>query len=281
MRRRWSWAGWLGGGLLLMPLLLLWAVSARTMENYTAPDGPIFTGNFAGAPPPVPSQIRVVSWNIRFGEEMATAVAEIRRNPNLADADIVLLQEMDEAGVARLAQALAYNYVYIPASVHSHHGRNFGNAVLAKWPISQPEKLLLPFANPSNGQRRIAAKAVVNVGDLPLTVYSVHTETYWLNSLGRRAQATAVVRDIPVGQSPVIVGGDFNTISKTDRARLVGQFTDVGLARALTAPTVSIAGIDVTADYLFARSLAVAAVGSAETAASDHAPVWATFSLID
>lgn len=281
MRRRWWWTGWLGGGLLLMPLLLLWAVSARTMENYTAPDGPIFTGNFAGSPPPVPSQIRVVSWNIRFGEEVATAVGEIRRNPNLANADIVLLQEMDEASVARLAQALAYNYVYIPASVHSHHGRNFGNAVLAKWPISQPEKLLLPFTNPSNGQRRIAAKAVVNVGDLPLTVYSVHTETYWLSSLGRRAQATAVVQDIPVGQSPVIVGGDFNTISKTDGARLARQFADVGLARAEAVPTVSIAGIDVTADHLFARSLAVAVAGSAETAASDHKPIWVTFSLID
>ncbi|MBK7175855.1 MAG: hypothetical protein IPH82_01440 [Chloroflexi bacterium] len=32
---------------MLMPLLLLWAVSARTMENYTTPDSPIFTGNFA------------------------------------------------------------------------------------------------------------------------------------------------------------------------------------------------------------------------------------------
>ncbi|MBP6468799.1 MAG: endonuclease/exonuclease/phosphatase family protein [Chloroflexi bacterium] len=281
MRWRWRWAGWLSGGLVLISLLLLWAVSARTMANYTAPDGPIFTGNFAGSPPPVPSQIRVVSWNIRFGEEVATAVAEIRRNPNLANADILLLQEMDEAGVARLAQALAYNYVYIPASVHSHHGRNFGNAVLAKWPISQPEKLLLPFTNPSNGQRRIAAKAVVNVGDLPLTVYSVHTETYWLRSLGRRAQATAVVQDISVGQSPVIVGGDFNTISKADGARLAGQFAGVGLARAQTPPTVSIAGIEVTADHLFARSLAVAAAGGAETAASDHAPVWVTFSLID
>ncbi len=281
MRWRWRWAGWLGGGLLLVPLLLLWAVSARTMENYTDPDGPIFTGNFAGSPSQIPSQIRVVSWNIRFGEEVATAVAEIRRNPNLANADIVLLQEMDEAGVAYLAQALAYNYVYIPASVHSHHGRNFGIAVLAKWPISRPEKLLLPFANPSNGQRRAAAKAVVHVGDLPVTVYSVHMETYWLRSLGRRAQATAVVQDIPIGQSPVIVGGDFNTISQTDEVRLAGQFAGVGVAHAPTTPSVSIAGLDVTADHLFARSLPVVAAGGASTAASDHKPIWATFSLID
>lgn len=278
-RRRRYWLLVMLGGLMALPPGLLGARSVRAVENYADPHGPMFQGDFAGPPPPLSGQIRIVSWNIRYGEAVETAVAELRHNPHLRDADVLLLQEMDETGVAYIAQSLAYNYVYFPASVHAHHGRNFGNAVLSKWPLSQPEKVLLPYANPSNAQRRMAAKTVITIAGAPLVVYSVHTETYWLGQRGRSAQTAAIAADIPPGEGPVIVGGDFNTITRADVAELSAQFTAVGLEQvsAEAGPTVDVAGIDVVADHIFARSLPLLAAGAmTETAVSDHAPVWVT-----
>lgn len=263
---------------MMMSPLCLWGVwTARVVDNYASPDGPLFRGNFADPSLVFDGQIQIVSWNIRYGEAVETAVTELRRNPHLRNADILLLQEMDEAGVAHIAQTLAYNYVYFPASIHAHHGRNFGNAILSKWPLSQPEKLILPHANPSNAQRRIAAKAVVTIDGSPLVVVNSHTETYWLGRRARSAQAAAIAANVSPGDAPVVVGGDFNTVMPPDVTGLAAQFTAVGLERASAGPTVNVAGVGVTADHIFTRSLAVLAAGAAEgTLASDHSPVWVT-----
>ncbi|MCA9875932.1 MAG: endonuclease/exonuclease/phosphatase family protein [Anaerolineales bacterium] len=279
MRGHRSWRVGVWGGALAL-LLSLWGVrTARTVDNYADPAGPLFRGEYAEPAWPFHGELRIATWNIRYGEAVETAVAEIRQNPHLRDADVLLLQEMDETGVAAIAQRLAYNYVYFPASVHAHHGRNFGNAILARWPITRPEKLLLPYANPSNAQRRIAVKATILVDGAPLVVVSTHTETYWLGRRERIAQAAAVATAVAPGEGPVIVGGDFNSVTAGDVALLEGVFTAVGLERvsAAAGPTVEVAGMGVSADHIFARGLPVLAAGAAaETAASDHLPVWAT-----
>jgi endonuclease/exonuclease/phosphatase family metal-dependent hydrolase len=74
----------------------------------------------------------------------------------LQGADIILLQEMDEAGTEHVARELAHNYVYYPASVPFMQGRNLGNAVLSRWPLTQPHKLLLPYRHLAIRQTRIA-----------------------------------------------------------------------------------------------------------------------------
>ena len=130
----------------------------RTMANYDEPDGPRFAGQFAPEPPEFDGSLKVITWNIRFAEDAQTAVTELQSIPELQDADILLLQEMDEKGVDGIARELGYNYVYYPASVHSHHNHNFGNAILAKWSITDDAKILLPQANPSNEQRRNAVR---------------------------------------------------------------------------------------------------------------------------
>ncbi len=276
--RRWRYgAVWVFSGALLLLLALWGARTARTVDNYTDPAGPVFYGRFAEPTAAPRSTLRIVTWNIRFGEGAATAVAEIRANPHLRDADLLLLQEMDETGVADMAARLKYDYVYFPASVHAHHGRNFGNAILSKWPLSRPEKVLLPFANPSNSQRRTAVRAIVTVAGRPITVISTHTETYWLGRRERLGQAAAIAAAIPPGEGPVIVAGDFNTVTPADVGALVDLFTAVGLnhVSAGAGPSVAVAGVGVAADHIFARALPVVAAGAvAETTASDHAPVW-------
>jgi endonuclease/exonuclease/phosphatase family metal-dependent hydrolase len=257
----------------------------RTMKNYDDPDGPLFQADFAGEPPAFTGRLRVITWNIRFAEEVETAVTELQTIPELQNADILLLQEMDERGVAQLAQELGYNYVYYPASVHSYHFRNFGNAVLSKWPILDSAKILLPYENPSNRQRRIGVRAVVDVGGEEVLAYTVHTETYWLPQGRRDAQAAAIVADIEAeaGDRPVIVGGDFNTVTAADVEGLSFIFAGAGLERASAGAghSVTVAGLDVEADHLFARGVTTMDNGVyAETSASDHFPVWAEL-LVD
>lgn len=267
--------------------LLVWAGrEVRSMENYTAAYGPRFEGELSLPPFAFDGSLKVITWNIRFGEDVETAVAELQNNPSLQNADILLLQEMDEQGVAAIADELGYHYVYFPVSIHSHHKRNFGNAVLSKWPISAAHKLLLPHENPSNEQRRNAARATITIAGQTALLYSVHTETVWLPQGKRNAQAQAIAADILAQPAVdfVIVGGDFNTITAADVAALENVLAQAGLARvsAGAGASVSVWGFEVAADHLFARGFTPLDNGvDAETAASDHYPVWANLFVLD
>ncbi len=132
-------------------------------ENYTDPAGPLFTGEAVLEPQPAPDEIVVVSYNLRYGEAITETIQAFQETLPLPEVDIVMLQEMDEAGVATIAEALGFNYVYYPASV-AEDGDNFGNAILARWPISEPAKLILPGLHPLTGQQRTATRAVVHLG---------------------------------------------------------------------------------------------------------------------
>ncbi len=67
-----------------------------------------------------PGCIRVATFNVHFGRN-PTAIAQLfKANENLAQADVVLLQEIEHrtreklARTAKVARAMKWNYVYIP-----------------------------------------------------------------------------------------------------------------------------------------------------------------------
>lgn len=267
-------------------LILLVGREVRTMVNYDQPDGPRFAAEFAPPSPEFEGTLKVITWNIRFGENVETAVAELQTNPALQDADILFLQEMDEQGVAEMARELSYNYVYYPASVHSHHQRNFGNAILAKWPITDDKKLLLPYENPSNRQRRNAVVGTVTIDGQAVRLYAVHTETAWLTQGQRDGQAKVLAADIaPLPEAGlVIIGGDFNTVTAADVAELDTILAQAGLERvsAGAGATVTVAGQDFAADHLFARGFTAKDNGVVITnGISDHAPLWVEMEIED
>jgi endonuclease/exonuclease/phosphatase family metal-dependent hydrolase len=223
--------------------------------------------------------IKVISWNVKFSEAIDTGISELTTVPELQDADIILLQEMDELGAEAIARALSLNYVYYPASIHSHHERNFGNAILSKWPISEPAKIILPFENPKNGQIRTATRAIVTVGDRNILAYSVHTETVWLSPDKRLAQFETLATDIEAQSDHVIVGGDFNTATQTSLERLDTLFARADLVRASAGAgyTVEKGGWPFAIDHIYAGGLTPVETGVwRNTQASDHYPVWAT-----
>lgn len=265
--------------LLAFSLLLF---SCESIENYDNPEEPLYTGSYVDTPPEDNGEIKVISWNIKFSEKIDEAIAELSTVEELQDADILLLQEMDEEGVEQIAQALNYNYVYYPASIHSEHGKNFGNAILARWPISDPKKLVLPHKNPKNNQIRIAVQAIVTVGDKEIEAYSVHTETIWLDPLRRNQQIDALAADVDKAYTYGLVGGDFNTATPGSIGALTKRFEEVGYNRVSEGLgyTVVKSGIKFDIDHIFAKEMSFIDGGVwRETEASDHFPVWVELQL--
>ncbi len=254
-------------------------------KNYDDPRGPKFEGHFARKQPAGGVTLKVVTYNICQGQDVEGAVEEFRALEPLQVADIILLQEMDEVGTEHMARELGHNYVYYPASMPFMQGRNLGNAILTRWPLIQPRKLILPFRHPIIRQLRIAVRGTVAVGNQNIVVYSVHTEIYSTLVKHRKAQVTALVNDIGPGQGAVIVGGDFNTITRRGVKRMAGQFAEIRLARASegSGPTIRILGVrTVVTDHIFTRGFRVLASGVVDTArASDHFPVWTELAWSD
>ena len=258
-------------------LLILLLAGCSTMENYEQMDGPIYTGQYAPTDHPFDGTIKVVTWNIKFGREIEQAIDELSTTPELTGADLLLLQELHADGVDAVAKALGYNYVYYPASRHSRHNQDFGNAVLSIWPLIDSRKVLLPNANWRNGQRRIAVQGTTQIDDLVVDAYSVHTETMWMGAEGRSEQLDAIASEMENDVGPAIVGGDFNTLTPQSLELLNERLSDAGFERAsaATTPTFDV-GIGLTVDHLFARGFMVLDTGVwSATTASDHYPVWA------
>ena len=252
------------------------------MENFTQPNGPKYAGNFAPDNPPGDADLLIVSYNLRYGEAITATIRALREADPLPMADVILLQEMDEVGVATIAQELGFNYVYYPASV-AEDGDNFGTAILSRWPITQPGKLILPGLHPLTGQQRTATRAVVTVADKDMLVYSTHVEVATAPPAYRAAQFAAILDDIPADAGHVIVGGDFNTITERGVNALAEQFAAAGLAHnsADLGPTFTRFGVRPSAtDHIFSRGFTKIDAGVRDDiTASDHFPVWTRLAL--
>jgi endonuclease/exonuclease/phosphatase family metal-dependent hydrolase len=223
-----------------------------------------------------PDVVRVVSFNIQFALHVDRAIALFDSTPELRDADIVALQEMDATGTRRIAAALGMSYVYYPATVHPKTGRDFGNAILSRWPILGDDKVILPHLARFEKTERIATAATVRVGGRAVRVYSVHLATrLGLGPGARRDQADAVLADAAAFPS-VIIAGDMNGygIGKTFRGAGYRWLTEENPATDHFFRY----------DHVFLKGLQPAAGTSTgvirdNRGASDHRPVWAVVSL--
>jgi endonuclease/exonuclease/phosphatase family metal-dependent hydrolase len=249
--------------------------SCAPATNLLSLTGPRFEGHYARPVPPAPAPaagIRVVTFNIRFAREIARAI-EVLRHDSLRGADILALQEMDEAGADRIARTLGYDYAFYPAVIHPTSGRYFGPAVLSRWPIERSWKVRLPHESRTRHQRRTATAAEVIVRGTKIRVYGVHLETPGgAPDAVREDQMRTVLADASPFDGPVVIAGDFNSYG-------IGVFLERRGYRWLTRridPTISI----FTWDHVFVRGLRPAGPASAGVVrqvhgASDHRPVWA------
>lgn len=263
---------------LALSVLLL---SCAVQKTYTDAEGPEYTGDYCKFEPAYEGSIKVVSYNIKLGRRIDEAIGEFRTLPELRDADIVLLQEMDPAGVEAFAESLEYDYVYYPTMVHAKHGRDFGNAVLSKWCILDRRKILLPYEDPVRKARRALTVAVLAVGKHEVWVASTHTETAWLSLEKRFAQVDSLVKSLVGDAVYVVIGGDFNTDSYRSVEIMEEIFAGAGFDRATSGvgSTVEVDPIGIfrlEMDHIFSRGFQVESAGKVDDArASDHKPIWA------
>ena len=214
----------------------------------------------------------MVAFNIENAAGVDSALAVLLSEPDLADPDVVLLQEMDEAGTRRIGQALGMGYVYYPSIVRRKTGKDFGNAVLSRWPVVDDGKIILPGLAIFGRTQRTATWVTLQVGRTPVRVYSVHLATIVNQSMrDRRAQMRAILRDA-APHPHVILGGDLNDKS------LGAMAAEAGFAWPTEdGPRTTLGG---RYDHILFKGLTPpddAAAGTVEDnrGASDHKPVWA------
>jgi endonuclease/exonuclease/phosphatase family metal-dependent hydrolase len=252
-------------------------VACHPAINYLDPEGPKFSGNFAPGNAVFSDTVKIVTFNIEFAQKIDQAILELSTVEELKNADIISLQEMDEQGSERIAQALKYNFIYYPAIRYTRENRNFGNAILTRWPIGYTKKILLPFEAPGNNTRRIAVAAAILVGQLEVLAYSVHTATIVQRESKRLAQVDSVARSIPPDARLVVFGGDFNTVFEDNITEVENIFLEHGLVRASkgSGPTNKPKPLSQTLDHVFARGMRALSVGTfKDSKASDHLPLW-------
>lgn len=246
----------------------------RTGRSYVDPVSP----RYAGGPRVArigerddTDTLRLVSFNIAFAVHVDSAIALLMSDPALRGADVILLQEMDAQATQRVADALGMWYVYYPAIFHLRTRRDFGNAVLSRWPIVQDAKIVLPHVSRYARTHRTATAATIRVGTSLVRVYSTHLGTMAdVGSAARHAQLRAILADA-APHARVVIGGDLNNTSVGRVARAMGYVwpTEQG-------PRTTRMG---RWDHIFLKGLRSPDSGAAGTVldvrqASDHRPVW-------
>ena len=272
----------------LAAILCLVAMAGCGLKTGYAPAEVTVHRGAAVAPAPAPrDSIRVVSWNIQYGKNVVMALGEIRANPDLAAADIILLQEMGPDGVRHMAEELGMHHIYGAAAVHPHHKKLFGNAVLSRWPIINDQVLILPHETILTGHRRIALAGDIDLGETTVRAISIHTATVMMNQDNRIDQAKAVRDTLGGFEGPVILGGDFNTISEYEGTLLRQVMRRLRLkpVRLPEGPTIAnkykkVPGSIPVLDHIFCKGFVLGSRGIAtETLASDHYPIWAVLAV--
>lgn len=242
--------------------------------NLLNPTTPRFSGDYAPAAPDTgaAAPIRIVTFNIKLARRIDRAI-EVLQSDSLRGADILALEEMDDAGVERIARALRLNYVYYPGSIHPTEHTYFGTAILSRWPIERSWKLLLPHRAGIRNQSRTVTAAELRVRGRSVRAYAVHLSTpFRLSDAARDDQVRTILDHAADFDGPVVIAGDFNSYG-------VGPVLVRRGYRWLTrrlAPTISI----FSWDHIFVRKLSPARPASAGVVrdvhgASDHHPVWA------
>jgi endonuclease/exonuclease/phosphatase family metal-dependent hydrolase len=263
-------------GVIVLLTVIQQAYSAK---NYLDQNEPFYAGNFAIENPKPAEELTVLSYNISYGRKIDQALAEIKEFESHKALDIILLQEMEETGTERLAREFQMNYVYYPAAIEPKYRRNFGNAILSRWPIAGAQKLSLPHISLSDRMKRVAARATIRIQDAEVVVYSLHTEPVFILPKFKEDQCFAVLNDACSQSRFVIVGGDFNSFTERYAEKLEKRYGQAGFVRASkdSSFTFTRFGMKMSTDQIFAKGFKVKAAGKlAEARASDHLPIWVT-----
>ena len=263
-------------GFIFFLLIISLHLACNKAINYNDPTGPTYNGSYSDYSADSES-LKVVTFNTKHSSKPQQIILLFNQTEKLFGADIILLQEADEKSSQIIAEALRYNYTYIPSAVHHQTGKNFGNAILSKWDILDTDKVILPNKGKYNDLQRSVVKSLIDINGNIITVYNVHLSTpFQLSSEERNQQAELIFEDGSHSKYPVIVAGDFNSNDIPGLALKYGY----GWPTEEVGSTTYIFSWDhvITSDLELYEPGAVGVVTD-NLGASDHKPVWAEFAL--
>ncbi len=190
----------------------------------------IAIGNYRDPAAPK-SSLRVVAWNVEFGNDSATVIDALLTRPELANADILLLSEVPRRSLTsepdnldlahELAVRLHRSYAFavewdrreVPGELGEH-----GVAVVSRYPIANARMIRHAQLNDWYGEEhlyggRVSLGVDILVGTTVLSAYVSHFDTRGTGDGGRAMQAAELRVDATAPGRPAIVvdGGDFNT----------------------------------------------------------------------
>ncbi|HEX7295490.1 MAG TPA: endonuclease/exonuclease/phosphatase family protein [Pyrinomonadaceae bacterium] len=242
-------------------------------------------------------EIKIVSYNIRYrcGEDLNELVELFRKDPEIGNAVILGLQEVDrnkkrtgQANTARMiADALGFNYAWAaPPAAKPTDEEETGVAIMSPFPISDIRRMVLPHEGP-NRRKRVALGATVRINGKDFRVYSMHGETR-IAMNKKVEQMSTLVEDLKrfPESMPVVLVGDFNTWEGSAEGKTLKLFRDAGLytpfgsqstfkARVLFVP------IEFRLDWVWLRGVQALTYGiDKKISLSDHYPLWANIKLL-
>jgi len=217
--------------------------------------------------------------------------------------DIIAVQEADKqterAGrrhVAReLAEALGLDWVHAPAGIPRgqvpkarqwwldfeepiglYDSGDTGVALLSRVPLTDVSRLDLPW-HECPWRPRLAIAATTTLGQAGLRIINAHVDPHAAVG-GQLEQLEKLIEEAERHSGPVVILGDFNTLSKDKVVQTRNFFELAGYQTPIPSGTATWRGMGIRlhADWIFYRGVEVGKWGVAKPlSASDHWPIWA------
>lgn len=215
--------------------------------------------------------LRVGSYNIRHGGDVALDMSVIAADIKALKLDVVGLQEVDQLTervggldtMKALSEASGYQY-YAFAHAINYRGGEYGTAILSRYPIDSFE--VIPLES-GTLEKRSAGHAIIDVDGVKFDFFNTHLSH---ENAGIRAGQIAQLAPILAECETYIVTGDFNTSSIAEfSAWSEATFVNRGKYPTFTPSASSIDNI------MLAGGWSAVEVGMGPEGHSDHCMLWA------
>ena len=234
--------------------------------------------------------LRVVSYNVNFYSKPELVTRDIQSNPKLANADVILLQEVtrdparDWDPIAKLGQALGMQSTFIPSANMRH--LEYGNGILSRYPLKNIEMVALPHSE-AESKENIRSGMIADI-ELPsgisVTVASVHLSVFFRDSSPfdqqRAEQLEVLLKKLKDrGSKNIIFGGDFNTATPWAWAHVHKIATHYAYSLSHPHKGWTMKYLHLKLDHLFHQGdMKVESLGVSKSAkGSDHIPIWVNY----
>lgn len=256
------------------------------------------------------STFKVVQFNMQFGQrwddgdpdhapvDLALTIAEIRRH----DADIVLLQEVEQAQPGIALPDPPPNYTRLRAALDGYDGIfacrdadprelpfGVGLAILSKTPLREPMRRDLPSppiefefdGETKTPADRLLIGATTTLLGHELRIFNTHLLAFFMLKTSSEAhigQRALVAEQLSASAGATLMGGDFNV---SNHASLVRQFSGAGYQTVQTDEVTWRRRPFVLDHIFYNRHLRVVRHAVQPSPASDHHILAAEFEFTD